>query len=161
QPIWNSIGYCLSATLGQALADPARRPVLVIGDGAAQMTVQDFSTIAVHGLAPIVILLNNAGYTIERALQSPDAGYNDIAAWPWRQLVTSLTGGRSATFAATDVSSLRTALEASQALSTMCFIEVTLGRDDVPPLLRVLAERSAAEPSAAEPRAAESRAAEP
>ena len=144
QPIWNSIGYCLPATLGQAVADPTRRAVLVIGDGAAQMTVQDLSSIAALGLTPIVILLNNAGYTIERALQSPDAGYNDIVPWPWQQLVTSLTNGRAATFGATDLAGLRTALETAQALEKMSFIEVTVDRDDVPPLLRALAERNGA-----------------
>jgi indolepyruvate decarboxylase len=144
QPIWNSIGYSLPATLGQALADPASRPVLVIGDGAAQMTVQDLSPIAAHGLNPIVILLNNAGYTIERALQSPDAGYNDIAAWPWAQLVTGLTGGRASVFAATDLAGLRDALETAGASTEMAFLEVAVPRDDVPPLLRALAERNGA-----------------
>lgn len=144
QPIWNSIGYCLPATLGQAVADPGRRPVLVIGDGAAQMTVQDLSPIARCGLTPIVILLNNAGYTIERVLQSPDAGYNDIAPWPWPQVVGALTGGRVAVFSVKDLTGLRVALEAAHDLRTMSFIEVTLGRDDAPPLLRALAERSGA-----------------
>jgi TPP-dependent 2-oxoacid decarboxylase len=142
QPVWNSIGYSLPATLGAGLADPTRRPVLVIGDGAAQMTIQDLSPIAVHRLAPIVILLNNAGYTIERALQSPDAAYNDIAAWPWAQVVTALTAGRATTVTATDLPGLRTALEAATALSTMTFIEVIVDRDDVPPLLRALAVRN-------------------
>jgi indolepyruvate decarboxylase len=142
QPVWNSIGYGLPATLGQGLADPKNRPVLVIGDGAAQMTIQDLSPIAAHRLAPIIILLNNAGYTIERALQSPDAGYNDIAAWPWEQVVAALTGGRATTFAATDLPGLRTALEAAEAGNTMAFIEVTVDRDDVPPLLRALAVRN-------------------
>ncbi|NIB30530.1 hypothetical protein HBB16_00375 [Pseudonocardia sp. MCCB 268] len=35
QPVWSSIGYALPATLGCAVADPSRRPVLVIGDGAS------------------------------------------------------------------------------------------------------------------------------
>jgi TPP-dependent 2-oxoacid decarboxylase len=144
QPIWNSIGYCLPATLGVAVADPTRRPVLVIGDGAAQMTVQDLSAIAALDLTPIVILLNNAGYTIERALQSPDAGYNDIVSWPWEQLVTSLTNGRAATFRATDLAGLRSALEIARDREQLSFIEVTLDRDDVPPLLRALAERNGA-----------------
>lgn len=37
QPVWSSIGYTLPATLGAGLAEPLRRPVLVIGDGAAQI----------------------------------------------------------------------------------------------------------------------------
>ncbi len=95
QPIWSSIGYALPAVLGQGLAEAGRRPVLVIGDGAAQMTVQELSTIAAAGVAPVVLLLDNRGYTIERALQSPRAVYNDVAAWDWRALVAGFTGGRA------------------------------------------------------------------
>ncbi len=124
------------------MADPDRRPVLVIGDGAAQMTIQDLSPMAVLGLPPIVLLLNNAGYTIERALQSPDAAYNDVAAWDWAPLVAGLTGSRAATFRVSDPAGLHTALEAGMASNSMTFIEVILDRDDVPPLLQALAHRN-------------------
>ncbi|HZE18365.1 MAG TPA: thiamine pyrophosphate-binding protein, partial [Mycobacterium sp.] len=39
QPLWGSIGYTLPAALGAGLAHPERRTVLLIGDGAAQLTV--------------------------------------------------------------------------------------------------------------------------
>ena len=41
QPLWAAIGYTLPAILGAALAAPGRRPVLLIGDGAAQLTIQE------------------------------------------------------------------------------------------------------------------------
>ena len=139
QPIWNSIGYALPATLGVGLADATRRPVLVVGDGAAQMTIQEISTIAARGLSPVIILLNNGGYTIERTLQSPDAGYNDVAAWDWSSLVTALTGGAASTFHAATVVEVESALAAAAAQpDTLTFIEVMLDRYDAPPLLRVL-----------------------
>ncbi len=145
QPIWNSIGYALPAVLGQGLADPVRRPVLLIGDGAAQMTVQELGTIAAAGLAPVVVLLDNRGYTIERALQSPDATYNDVPAWDWEAVVTGLTGGRSRYRSAATTDELRAALaEATELRDELVFVHVRLGRDDVPPLLRLLAERATA-----------------
>jgi TPP-dependent 2-oxoacid decarboxylase len=67
QPVWSSIGYALPATLCCALAAPDRRPVLVIGDGAAQMTVQELGTLA-RWANPVVVVVDNSGYTIERAL---------------------------------------------------------------------------------------------
>ncbi|WP_250030147.1 alpha-keto acid decarboxylase family protein [Paractinoplanes maris] len=140
QPIWNSIGYALPAVLGQGLADPGRRPVLIAGDGAAQMTVQELSTIAAAALKPVVLLLNNDGYTIERALQSPDAGYNDVAAWDWAGLVTALTGDKVDYHRAETAADLRHALTAIGDAFT--FIEVVLDKYDAPPLLRRLAERS-------------------
>ncbi|GAA2625871.1 alpha-keto acid decarboxylase family protein [Paractinoplanes durhamensis] len=146
QPIWNSIGYALPAVLGQGLAEPERRPVLFIGDGAAQMTVQELSTIAAAGINPIIVLLNNEGYTIERALQSPDAGYNDVAAWEWGTLVEGFAGPKADYRRAHTAAELRHALEAAaEATHTLCFVEVVLDRYDAPPLLRVLAERNGAD----------------
>ncbi|GIF21575.1 alpha-keto-acid decarboxylase [Paractinoplanes tereljensis] len=143
QPIWNSIGYALPAVLGQGLADPGRRPVLFIGDGAAQMTMQELSTIAAAGLAPIIVLLNNEGYTIERALQSPDAGYNDIAAWDWGALVGALAGPKADYRRAHTAAELREALDAAaEATETLSVVEVVLDRYDAPPLLRALAARN-------------------
>ncbi|WP_010241013.1 MULTISPECIES: thiamine pyrophosphate-dependent enzyme [unclassified Pseudonocardia] len=91
--MWSSIGYALPATLGCAVADPARRPVLVIGDGAAQMTVQELSTLARLPQPPVVIVVDNSGYTIERALQSPSAVYNDVAPWDWCALARAFAPG--------------------------------------------------------------------
>ncbi len=93
QPVWSSIGYALPAALGCAVADPARRPVLVIGDGAAQMTVQELSTLARLPQPPVVIVVDNSGYTIERALQSPEAVYNDVAPWDWCALARAFAPG--------------------------------------------------------------------
>lgn len=142
QPIWNSIGYALPAVLGQGLADPARRPILFIGDGAAQMTVQELSTITANGLTPIIVLLNNRGYTIERALQSPDAGYNDVAAWDWNYLAAALTGDKVEYRVARTAAELRHSLEVATATDSLVLIEAELDRYDVPPLLRTLAERN-------------------
>jgi TPP-dependent 2-oxoacid decarboxylase len=143
QPIWNSIGYALPATLGQGLADSTRRPVLIIGDGAAQMTIQELGTIAAHGLSPVVILLNNSGYTIERAVQSPAAPYNDIAPWNWCSLVTALTADAATTFRAETVADIEKALATADAAPNRpAFIEVVLQRHDIPPLLRALVARN-------------------
>lgn len=68
QPIWAALGYSLPAVLGTALAAPGRRQLVFIGDGAIQMTVQELSTILRLNLKPIVFLVNNDGYTIERLI---------------------------------------------------------------------------------------------
>ncbi|KAH7029785.1 pyruvate decarboxylase [Microdochium trichocladiopsis] len=101
---WLSIGYMLPATLGAAVAyrevlsssssssssssgaGSARRrhsgrATLFIGDGSFQMTAQEVSTIIREKLPVTIILLNNNGYTIERAIHGRTQGYNDIAKW--------------------------------------------------------------------------------
>ena len=66
------------------MAEPSRRPIVFVGDGAFQMTAQELSTIIRHKLNPIIFLINNDGYTIERVIQ--DNTYNDIQPWKYHQL---------------------------------------------------------------------------
>ncbi|WP_421844207.1 alpha-keto acid decarboxylase family protein [Mycobacterium sp.] len=90
QPLWGSIGYTLPAALGAGVAHPDRRTVLLIGDGAAQLTVQELGTFAREGLSPVIIVVNNDGYTVERAIHGKTAPYNDIVSWKWTQLPEAL-----------------------------------------------------------------------
>jgi len=91
QAFYLSIGYTLPATLGAQLAAPTRRIMTFIGDGAIQMTVQEFSTIARHQLNPIVFVLNNGGYTAERLIH--EGPYNDIQGWQNYRLPELFGGG--------------------------------------------------------------------
>ncbi|MFA7237386.1 MAG: thiamine pyrophosphate-binding protein [Phycisphaeraceae bacterium] len=74
-----SMGYAIPAALGAQIRDRKLRPIVFVGDGAFQMTCQELSTIARHGLHPIVFVLNNKGYTTERVIH--DGPYNDIHNW--------------------------------------------------------------------------------
>jgi indolepyruvate decarboxylase len=54
--------------------------VLVKGEGAHQLTAQEISQFARLGLRPVVFVLNNNGYLIERLLcKDPQIAYNDVA----------------------------------------------------------------------------------
>jgi pyruvate decarboxylase len=97
QLYYSSIGYALPATIGIALArKESKKPgriVLVDGDGASQMTVQELGTYVRQNMPITVLLLNNDGYTIERAIWGPEAGYNDICpGWQWTKMF-SVFGG--------------------------------------------------------------------
>ncbi|MHA3022199.1 alpha-keto acid decarboxylase family protein [Mycobacterium sp. BMJ-28] len=149
QPLWGSIGYTLPAALGAALAHRDRRVVLLIGDGAAQLTVQEIGVMAREGIAPVIIVVNNDGYTVERAIHGPEAYYNDIVGWRWQQLPAALGVADALVVCAHTVGELDAALTAAAAdPHRMAVIEVVLGRGDVPPLLAELA-RSAASANAA------------
>lgn len=145
QPLWGSIGYTLPAALGAALAHPERRIVLLIGDGAAQLTVQEIGVMAREGIAPVIIVVNNDGYTVERAIHGPQAYYNDIVGWRWQELPTALGVPDALAVRAHTVGELEAALAAAaQHRDRMAVIEVVLDRDDVPPLLAELARAAAA-----------------
>ncbi|RMF22979.1 MAG: alpha-keto acid decarboxylase family protein, partial [Cyanobacteria bacterium J083] len=84
QALYTSIGYAVPACLGAAIASPSRRAIALIGDGAFQMTCQELSTIIRNELNPIIFLINNDGYSIERAIH--EGSYNDIQPWKYHQL---------------------------------------------------------------------------
>lgn len=90
QSIWGSIGFTLPALLGSMLAAPDKRHWLFIGDGSLQMTIQELSTILNRHLNPIIVILNNRGYTIERYILGMKAKYNDITQWDFQKLVQAL-----------------------------------------------------------------------
>jgi len=93
QTTWGSIGYTLPSLLGSLLAEPERRQLLFIGDGAFQMTAQELSTILRFGFKPIIFLINNRGYTIERVILGPESGYNEIQNWDYARLPELLADG--------------------------------------------------------------------
>ena len=96
QLFYSSIGYTVGSCLGAALAlrekqngskvdympdggvhnDGQGRVILLVGDGSLQMTVQEIGTMVRMGLTPIIILINNDGYSIERAIWGPERVYH-------------------------------------------------------------------------------------
>ena len=137
QPIWGSIGYTLPALLGSLLAAPTRRQLLFIGDGSLQMTVQELSTILAHNLKPVIFLINNDGYTIERLILGEHASYNDVNPWRYAQLASVLdTRERSRSFTVHTEDQLEDALAQAAQADTLVFIEVVMERMDAPESLK-------------------------
>ncbi|MGW4246057.1 thiamine pyrophosphate-dependent enzyme, partial [Nocardia sp. NPDC004722] len=142
QPLWGSIGYALPAALGAGIACPDRRAVLVIGDGAAQLSIQELGTWIREQMNGVIILVDNNGYAIERAIHGPDAPYNDIAPWRWAELPHAFGGDADSvlTLRATTVGELRQCLKAAAAeQDRLIFLQVVTGTTDYPPLVSDIA----------------------
>jgi indolepyruvate decarboxylase len=92
QAYYCSIGYCTPAALGVALARPEKRPVVLTGDGAFQMTAQEISTLIRERCPAVIVLINNDGYLIERRLHQ-DGPYNDIQMWQYSKLAEVFDAG--------------------------------------------------------------------
>ncbi len=136
QPLWGSIGYTLPAAFGAAVAHPERRTVLLIGDGAAQLTVQELGSFSREGLSPVIVVVNNDGYTVERAIHGETAPYNDIVGWRWTEVPGTLGVADHLAFRAQTYGELDDALTAAaEHKDSMVFVEVVLPRLDIPPLL--------------------------
>lgn len=65
--------------------------IVVVGDGAFQMTGMELSTIVRHGFSPIVIVLDNQGYGTECVLHPGD--FNEIHPWAYHKLPAVIGGG--------------------------------------------------------------------
>ncbi len=70
QTLWGSIGWATPAAFGGAIAERERRTILFTGEGAHQFTIQEVANFFEHNLRPIIFVLNNSGYTIERMLSN-------------------------------------------------------------------------------------------
>ena len=92
QAYYSSIGYCTPAALGVAFARPGKRPVVLTGDGAFQMTAQEISTLIRQRCPAVILVINNDGYLVERVLHE-DGPYNDIQMWNYADLPAALGGG--------------------------------------------------------------------
>ena len=143
QPLWAAIGYTLPASVGVALAAPTRRTVVLIGDGAAQLTIADLGTLLRHRVPALVLVVNNAGYTVERAIHGADRAYNDIASWDWTGLASALgpDAGAQAFRVGTPAELDAALVAASESSDRLTLIEAVVPALDVPPLLAALAAR--------------------
>lgn len=149
QPLWGSIGYTLPATLGAGLANPDRRPVLLIGDGAAQLTVQELGVFSREGLSPVIVVVNNDGYTVERMIHGKTAPYNDIVRWSWADIPNALGVTNHLTFRAQTYGELDDAfIAAAEHQDRMVLIEAVVPRLDIPDLLTDLVRPTSADGSA-------------
>jgi len=137
---YTSMGFAVPASVGAQLANPKLRPLVLVGDGAFQMTGMELATIARYQLNPVVIVLNNSGYGTERHMQ--DGPYNDV--WPWQywRLPEILGAGRG--FLVQTEQELDRALgQAQDYTKGFCLLDVRLGPLDRSPALDRLASRLA------------------
>jgi indolepyruvate decarboxylase len=128
---WGSIGYSVGALLGALTAAPERRHILLIGDGSFQVTAQELSTILRHDHKPVIMLINNGGYTIERGYLGKTEPYNDVANWSYASLPKVLRPDTTAkSFVVKTGEDLQGALSVPN--DTLIFVESIMDACDAP-----------------------------
>jgi indolepyruvate decarboxylase len=93
-----------------------------------------------------VILVDNAGYTIERSIHGPDADYNGIQPWEWSALPGTLGGPAARGVRVTTVGELDAAL--ADAGDGLLLIQAVVPQLDVPELLAAISGQAAAQNTA-------------
>ena len=134
QPLWGSIGYTLPATLGSQIANKERRNLLLVGEGALQLTVQDIAVMMREDIKPVLFVINNDGYTVERKIHGERAPYNDITQWQYTMLPEVFGGKDQVMTHHVDTSKqLQDALnQIDQHSDRMHLVEVKMNIDDAP-----------------------------
>jgi indolepyruvate decarboxylase len=132
-----SMGFAVPASIGAMAANPDSRAVVIVGDGAFQMTGIELSTVAKEGMHPVVIILNNDGYGTQRHII--DGTFNDIHPWDYPKLCELLRYGKA--YRATTMGALEAALTTAMTnTQEMALIEVVVPRDDSSQALRRMGE---------------------
>ncbi|HKA52129.1 MAG TPA: thiamine pyrophosphate-dependent enzyme [Candidatus Binatia bacterium] len=130
---YTSMGFAVPACVGAQLANPQRRPLVIVGDGAFQMTGMELSTAVRFRLNPIVVVLNNSGYGTERPML--DGPFNDILPWRFSRLPEILGSGKG--FNVETEEQLDAALRAARAYTDgFCILDIHLDPYDISPALQ-------------------------
>lgn len=141
QTLWGSIGWATPASFGAALAAPNKRVILITGEGSHQLTVQEISQFVRFGLKPIILILNNDGYLIERLLcDYPEAYYNDLAQWNYHQLPKAFGAKDWHCEKVTTIDELNKALEVAESTDSASYIEIVTERYESSELAKKLKE---------------------
>jgi TPP-dependent 2-oxoacid decarboxylase len=134
-----SMGFAVPAAIGAQLANPTlRRPIVIVGDGAFQMTGMEISTISRFALNPIIIVLNNKGYGTERPMI--DGPFNDVLPWNYYRIPEIIGHGKG--FVVETEDQLEEALSAAENIYSqeLCILDVRLDIHDGSPALQRLTE---------------------
>ncbi len=130
-----SLGFAVPAALGVKAAAPKLRPLVLVGDGAFQMSGMEISTAARFGMNLIVVVLDNDGYgTLRPVLDGP---FNDLLRWNYAEIPRVIGSGFG--MRVTTEQEMDTALAKALANdSSWSLIQVVLDRNDCSPVLRRL-----------------------
>jgi indolepyruvate decarboxylase len=90
QAHYASMGFAVPAALGIQAAS-GKRALVLVGDGAFQMTGWELGNCQRYGWDPIVIVLNNQSWEMLRAFE-PWARFNDLSDWHFSDIATPLGG---------------------------------------------------------------------
>ena len=138
QAYYTSMGFAIPAAVGAQLSKPDSRPLVIVGDGAFQMTGTELSTAIRYGLNPIILVLNNHGYGTIRPLG--EGAFNDIVNWRYTNFPEMLGAGRA--FAVRTEGEFDSAMKAALAETQhFVLIEAELKKTDMSPALIRLAEK--------------------
>jgi indolepyruvate decarboxylase len=88
---YTTMGVAIPYALGLQTLLPNIRPIVIVGDGAFQMSCTELSTILNRNLNPIVLVINNDGYATERTFSECDF---NLRRWNYHKINDLICGGK-------------------------------------------------------------------
>ncbi len=138
QGYYASMGFGVPAAIGAQIGT-GRRPLVLCGDGAFQMTGVEIAHAAKRGLNPIVVLVNNEGWSIFRPV-TPRQELLEIPNWPYAEMAEGWGGFG---IRASTAQQLAEGLREAHGRNEFSIVECTISRDDLSPISRKYIEASA------------------
>jgi indolepyruvate decarboxylase len=138
QGYYASMGFGVPGALGMEIGT-GKRPIVLCGDGAFQMTGPELAQAPRYGLRPIVILMNNGGWGIFRPIAERE-DLLTIPNWPYAELAKAW-GGTG--YVASTVAEFRDALGDAERAPGFALIETRVDPHDLSPVSKKYIEASA------------------
>ena len=134
QTLWGSIGWATPALFGAMMADNKKCHIMFTGEGAHQLTIQEMANFFEYDLKPVIFVLNNNGYTVERVLsKDPNDKFNNITNWNYPKLIEGFSNNKDC-FIKT-VSTLESFIKTIDEIKKLkgkklCYVEIMTDKKD-------------------------------
>lgn len=134
QTLWGSIGWATPALFGAMMADNKKCHIMFTGEGAHQLTIQEMANFFEYDLKPVIFVLNNNGYTVERVLsKDPNDKFNNITNWNYLKLIEGFSNNKD--YFIKTVSTLESFIETIDEIKKLkgkklCYVEIMTDKKD-------------------------------
>ena len=134
QTLWGSIGWATPALFGAMMADKKRQHIMFTGEGAHQLTIQEMANFFEYNLKPVIFVLNNNGYTVERVLsKDPNDKFNNITNWNYLKLIEGFSNNKD--YFIKTVSTLESFIKTIDEIKKLkgkklCYVEIMTDKKD-------------------------------
>lgn len=136
QLLWCSTGWATPASFGAAIANPKARVILITGDGAHQISAMEIGNMCKYGVKPVIIVINNNGYSTERLISGDDdTKFSDIMPFDYAKFARAFKGDIWSTRVETD-DDFDKALRVTQIMDKICYIEAVIDKSDSPKIAK-------------------------
>lgn len=134
QTLWGSIGWATPALFGAMMADNKKCHIMFTGEGAHQLTIQEMANFFEYDLKPVIFVLNNNGYTVERVLsKDPNDKFNNITNWNYPKLIEGFSNNKD--YFIKTVSTLESFIKTIDEIKRLkgkklCYVEIMTDKKD-------------------------------